>query len=369
MRHNIVTGIAAFCLVVYLGASGFAAYHIYTNITGRRQAAEAEFQDLTKTAAASGGVDFLGDDHKQRLRDAVLRSRTLRAVIISGPQGQFAYEPEESGLITQSEGELRFLSRFGVSRQPLHEALEIEGLRNVTISAVFESIDFTDAILTLKETLVIVLAGLLIAFITLLVVALRRSKTQAEEDGPAPTIDFEEAEAEEVRRAAAAPAASTSKGKSPGKDLQTRLTAELYRTLAVNEDLTLAAMEYGGRQEGLARALRKRAAEFFGQADLVFERGGLGVSLILPGVDLEKAMGLVKQFRSQVTADLSGQYPATGSLLIGLSARGGRYVDARRLLLEATQALKRAGEDPALAIVAFKSDPEKYRAFLAKERG
>ncbi|MDR0641743.1 MAG: hypothetical protein LBG07_04700, partial [Treponema sp.] len=51
-------------------------------------------------------------------------------------------------------------------------------------------------------------------------------------------------------------------------------------------------------------------------------------------------------------------------LRFGISSRSGRLIDAERIMLEAREALKRAAEDNASHIVAFKSDPEKYRQYV-----
>jgi hypothetical protein len=63
-----------------------------------------------------------------------------------------------------------------------------------------------------------------------------------------------------------------------------------------------------------------------------------------------------------------GKYPALFAaktdLCMGLSSRSGRPVNAERLMFEAEEALERAMMDPVSHIVAFKSDPEKYRAFM-----
>jgi hypothetical protein len=63
-----------------------------------------------------------------------------------------------------------------------------------------------------------------------------------------------------------------------------------------------------------------------------------------------------------------GKYPSLikvqTDLCMGLSACCGRPVDAERLMFEAEEALERALMDPVSHIVAFKSDPEKYREFM-----
>ena len=65
---------------------------------------------------------------------------------------------------------------------------------------------------------------------------------------------------------------------------------------------------------------------------------------------------------------MMGKYPALFTaktdLCMGLSSRSGRPVNAERLMFEAEEALERAMMDPVSHIVAFKSDPEKYRAFM-----
>jgi hypothetical protein len=42
-------------------------------------------------------------------------------------------------------------------------------------------------------------------------------------------------------------------------------------------------------------------------------------------------------------------------------------MNADLLLFEAENAKNRSKQDPAFAVVAFKSDPEKYRAFLKRK--
>jgi hypothetical protein len=147
-----------------------------------------------------------------------------------------------------------------------------------------------------------------------------------------------------------------------------RLAAELHRCAAGEQDLVLIIMEIipPGEDEFYYQ-IAEAAVKFFGLRDLMFERGSRGVSLIIPNIDLDRGFSKAEQFRNRLSGSFPGIFPEKNDLRIGLSSRSGRLVDADRLLLEASQALKKARDDPASSIIAFKSDPEKYRAFIASQ--
>jgi len=50
---------------------------------------------------------------------------------------------------------------------------------------------------------------------------------------------------------------------------------------------------------------------------------------------------------------------------MGISSRSGRLVDADRLVGEAFAALNKARDERDTHIMAFRPDPEKFRAYLA----
>ncbi|HOX91705.1 MAG TPA: hypothetical protein PLC54_02200, partial [Spirochaetales bacterium] len=52
-------------------------------------------------------------------------------------------------------------------------------------------------------------------------------------------------------------------------------------------------------------------------------------------------------------------------LFMGISSRSGRLVDADRLVGEAFAALNKARDERDTHIMAFRPDPEKFRAYLA----
>jgi GGDEF domain-containing protein len=109
------------------------------------------------------------------------------------------------------------------------------------------------------------------------------------------------------------------------------------------------------------------ATAFFTFRDLIFERGANGISIILPNIDLDHGFRMAEEFRHKIATRSSTPDFAKIDLRIGLSSRSGRLVDPDRLLAEADRALEKARDDPASPIVAFKSDPERYRRFLAAQ--
>jgi GGDEF domain-containing protein len=115
----------------------------------------------------------------------------------------------------------------------------------------------------------------------------------------------------------------------------------------------------------------KQAAEetsnFFSSRDLLFEFGEYGMAIILPGINLDTGISKSEKFHQRITEKFPAGYKQKSSLVIGLSSRAGRLLNADRLMLEAKEALNKAKHDPSASIIAFKSDPEKYRAFISKQ--
>jgi GGDEF domain-containing protein len=141
-------------------------------------------------------------------------------------------------------------------------------------------------------------------------------------------------------------------------------------------------MEFHGGEKlsaSMYAQFAEEAVSFFTTRDLIFERGDQGISVILPDVNMEESMIMAEEFRSRVSVSLAESFhnenltdassadaSATDArdLFIGISSRSGRLLEADRLVLEASTALEKTREEPVSPIVAFKSDPEKYRKFV-----
>jgi hypothetical protein len=437
--------IALVCIAVYISALLFAAYRIYLSVNERRATAGREFYDLADLSSAAGVLGFMDAPFREALQDRLEGSQTLQGLIISGPNGEYAFERKQGSVIGWVGDSPRFITRFGISRTPYFAPLRIEGLRNVTISAVASYIDYDVLIAVMKRSLLAVLAALAASFITLIIETLRgRNRPDAagsppdrdgdlprpeeiftpgeaeppvnfpeeeepgEEDFPDFSVpeagepdfpeeeallpDFDEVPAEESageekrppkappEKAPPEPAEKSAPPSGPrglyspetriGWEDYTldRLAAELHRCASFEQDLALLIIQFKesrGPEEELFKELAERAVNYFNLRDLIFERGGRGITVIIPNIDLDQGFSQSEEFHNRVSSSLSSYFSAPTDLCIGLSSRSGRLIDADRLLYEASQALNKALEDPASPIVAFKSDPEKYRSFIA----
>jgi hypothetical protein len=146
-----------------------------------------------------------------------------------------------------------------------------------------------------------------------------------------------------------------------------RLASELHRCAASEQDLAVLLLECGKEvdcTEKLYNKLAGEAVQFFNLKDLTFVKGERGISVIIPNADLEHGIRKAEEFHARIIGAFPESFASKGDLRIGLSSRSGRLIDADRLLFEASTALAKG--NPSAPIVAFKSNPEKYRDFVRK---
>jgi hypothetical protein len=458
-KTSVLTNlIASVCIVVYIAALSYGALLIYNSVHERLSAGEQEYTNLADLASAAGVLGFMNEPFIRTIEDAIAGSQSILGVIISGPNGEYAFERNKGTVITWVNNSPRFKHPFGVSNPPHYMPLRIEGQRNVSIQVATGYIDYEFCIGILKRVLLAVLAALTLAFLTLLMEALLmrnrmsgeapegreqppESEAQAtdesqplpppddnpdsedgetqpadsqdddslelppeEEDEGSPDIDFsfideQEAPAQteapeqaepparqkqpDPARAPSLPSEPRQSPDSPGEEpgprglfsprgnigweeyTADRLEAELHRCASGEQDLVFIAMEFNDALDSrLYRELASDTVEFFTHRDLIFEKGDRGISIILPNVDLDQGFAQSKELLSRILNKHSEVFGSESGLCIGLSSRSGRLIDAERLMFETFQALKKALHDPVSRIVAFKSDPEKYREFI-----
>ena len=490
--------IATLCIFIYIVAIAFGAVQIIENNGQRRSLAEKEFYDLTDRASSSAVIlGFMSEAYRETIKDFIAGSETLLGVIITGSDGEFAFERYQGSGIVWSANSPRFKTGAGFIGEPFLLYLRIEGQRNVTIQAIYSPFESALILKVLRNTLLAVLAALAIALITLLVEITFKKKTayyqseetdstdasdstdenvyldesaaseestgetrqfvpdrvfvtrstkrdeyptvskwvddpeiQADAEGPdilpeaeGPDIQGDAEEPEDFQtpfdktlaelsklvqeREPEIPVSETileekppvsqeTEVEIPWKDLpieleetpqglfsprsnigwesytRDRLTSELHRCASSEQDLVFIAMDFRGTEginDTLYRQIADEAVSLFGLRDLIFERGGRGLSVIVPGVDLDHGIGKSEDFRNRIIArmaeSLKDRIESPGAeLCIGLSSRSGRLLEADRMMLESSRALEKALEDPASPIMAFKSDPEKYREYL-----
>jgi hypothetical protein len=399
----------------------FAGVRVYTGITNRRNLAEKEFSSLADLSAKVGSSGYMSESFRETIIDSITRSRTLQGVIISGPNGEYAFERDRGTSIAWTRDSPYFKTQFGISREPFFQKIRVNGeagVQNVTLRAVYNYIDYDFLITILKRTLLMVLATLCLALFTLIFqfllinpsspkgeIALKvkpepyrekekhtKEKEQEQEqqkNEPKEPIDdsfFTDLEKNSPPEKINRPLQPISSPDSPketaglyaprsyiGREEYTRdkLTAELSRCTSFGQDLVLMLMEI---QEGAVkvedtrfRFLADETVKFFLRRDLIFERGAQGITVILPSIDLDQGFANSQKFHKLLISKYAETFKTTIELYMGLSSRADRLIDEERFIFEASGALKKAMGDPSAPIVAFRSDPEKYRAFMAAQ--
>jgi hypothetical protein len=174
---------AIFCILVYVGAAGLAAWKIYTGVGEQRRRAIEEFTELSIYAAGQGSA-FLTEAYKDDIRDSVRYSQALQAVIISTPDGRdFAAEKEKGNAILMFGDSPRFNDFFFLYGKPLFTPLNIAGERNITLSAISPYLNPAELLKILRTSLFAVLIATLAAFTLLILdLAVFNKKTSGENE-------------------------------------------------------------------------------------------------------------------------------------------------------------------------------------------
>ncbi len=145
-------------------------------------------------------------------------------------------------------------------------------------------------------------------------------------------------------------------GLSHHDHLERRLGLELERSAYNDQDLVCLLVrfaELSGPEEYVERA--KQILSAFQFADLCFEYDDSAFCVVLPNTELPQGLRQAESFHKR--------HPECH---IGLSARNGRLVEARRLLTETERSLSHAATDSA-RVVGFRPDPRKYRQFVTRQ--
>lgn len=375
MRKRYLRFAAIVCALAYLGAIGAGATRIIIRAADLERIAAAEFTELVERANAAASLGFLDEPFRDSIRQSLQSSQSLAAVIVTGPMGP-EYAVERDGGYLASGGEPRFASRFELASAPLVAHLRVESARNATVSVARFRAMPEEIVDILRDSLLMTLLPLIAAFILLLFTTVEPSKKEAaaHADGDSGNRETRGAEFdEEFEIPEIAPDVAADEPISPvglyGPDgvlgwesyLLERLESELRRSASFEQDIVLLAAELEAYDEEVFRTFANELVEFFSFRDLAFKRGKSGAAVILPNTELEQGMRLAEEFLEKWRT----LHSDAENMVIGLSARAGRLVDASRLLSETGGAMERARQNGRFQIMAFKPDPERYRAFLA----
>jgi len=367
--------IAAICIIIYLGALVQAAVRFYLSIDQRRITADQEFKTIVNLALADGRRGFMDAQFIEIMNNALLSTSSIEALIISGPEGEYAFERQKGYAVNWVNNSPRFIDRWSLSNKSHYDSLPIQGIRNANIKAVSRAFDYIELSKILKETLLIILIGFAVSFFTMLIQLLTgtgsgktsektdfvRKDTASERDGQT-DIEIEGAES--------GPKGLYSTRSNIGWEEYTkeRLDSELHRCSSAENDLSLMYLDFTGiKNDAMYSQAAEEAVTFFTSRDLLFEYGKYGICAILPGVNLETGISKAEKFYQRILGKFSDGGGHSSFLRIGISSRSGRLLNAERLITEAAEALNRAKKDPKSSIIAFKSDLDKYRNFISSQ--
>ena len=134
-----------------------------------------------------------------------------------------------------------------------------------------------------------------------------------------------------------------------------RLESELERAASFNQDLSVLLFSLDGESGDSLKSS-------FAFPDLVFTLDGGGIAVIEINKDLDASLAFAENLvRDHI------EYEGRRTMRAGIASRNGRLISARRLMTEAEGALRKT--DAEKNIVAFRSDPEKYREYLKAQEG
>jgi hypothetical protein len=346
--------VAVLCIGIYLFALVQAAVRVYLNVDRRKILADMEFTDIAYAASSQGARGFMDETFIETVDKAILASKTIEALIISGPDGEYPFERHKGQGVILVNHSYRFANRFDFSSQSLYKPLQIQDLRNVTIRAVAAAFDYPDALRILRETMFLILAGLALSFFTVFIYFLAGKKA------PAPVYTDVEEETP-VQKETSLTQGPYSPRSNIGweADAEEKLEKELRRCASAEEDMVLLVMEFVNKMDDFYyRQAAVEAAYFFKMKNLLFENGERGITVIYPGAGLETGIAETQRFIRFIT-DKFPSSPYRNGVRAGLTSRSGRLINAGRMMFEAMEALRRAKKDKDAPIIAFKSDLDK----------
>ena len=381
------TIVALICILVYLGVLVSMIIQINTSMENRRVAAEQEFYDLADMVSKVMVSDFDDDFSNAVQKYFNDECKIIEGVIITGPFKDFYFEKERGKTVSLVSDSPRFITRPGLYKPPFYRPLQIQGWRDVTVQAVAGNIDYAELTNILKQAMPFISIALALAFFTLLLesyfdkkkaMLIAGGKSGHSKNTPANgkaskgEADDNKAAGQAEKPQYAAGGSYSTRGRiTREENAGIRLTEELQRCAAGGQDLAFISMEFkfSAGDDFYAR-FAADVARFFSSRDFVCEKGERGVSVICPGLSLDSAFLNADEFHNRIMGKYPDLFKTKTDLCMGISARTGRPVNAERLMFEAEEALERAMMDPVSHIVAFKSDPEKYREFMeTRSRG
>ena len=389
----------ALCSSIIVAAmAAWPVIRIVRSLDAGQTEARSAFAELRRTALniVSGPAGASGDVWRSSAQDTWKKQDRLLAVIVKDPAGEVLYaKPGSSPYYRRAPDGLSFERPQGSTSSfsgALSSGLVIEALY-VTLSqeAVFKPV--RDASLALLGLLAALVAALIVVSNSKAAIAVEPDgATAAAAGGLAEwTPSIPELAPEESSLYSEDPSEPSigSVGPADLPDgvlegprglfdpdsglgweayLHERLGAELRRSASFEQDLSLLITTLDGAHRGDEEfnLFAAQVRDFFSFKDMAFLFGDGGAALILPNIDVDHALRMSEELLKKLQFLFQGRLTGDGAgIRMGLTSRAGRLVDADRLIGEAMAAADKARNDGGARIMAFRPDPEKFRAYLA----
>ena len=382
MTKGTIRIFSVFSIIFFLCLSGWFVFRVITVRSDNIRAAERSYKiiqgELSVLHKLGLGID--PDTLRDRFEDLNRRHPPLKALTIySESSGIYFLKAEESRYYSseslgsfESAGAPVYTVKpasFLLLRNPLPFST---GVEDIEVDGLYEILGKRDIYPPLLICLILLAIYLIMTALFLLLfkpeprnypaagdTAVRPVKKEPErekiipekkarkQDNPPDTGDIHSPETGLLRRSF----------------LNERLDNELKRAASFDQDLVLGLIGLSSMQESFnADTFVQLLLERFPFSDLAFEYNAGGFAVIIPNSDLNQ--GIV-EFEGLLT-EIEKTNGTTGAVTpVGLSSRNGRLMDAVRLIKEADKALQKASCEQKSTIIAFRTDPSKYREFIA----
>lgn len=408
MRDNkslifIILSISLLFLIV--AWTGVRIYYINKQNT---RLANENFQKLKQTITTSylARGSFSSDYFSRQVRENVVKNVRLRALVIySSPGIHYLYAVNSSYISDPPEDGITGAKPPAIAVNPLRETkltskLSFANRDDIYVLSVYNIVTTQDLFQVFRDAAIAFL-GLIVLIVIFMIVLVPEKKRQNVEPSPVhektmsqpdreekSTQRTAEVQNEEISAETPSPvhssesiqnAESSQSADSQGlfsphsglgweSYLENRLNFELRRAASFDQDLTLVLFSFSRlkRTDPYYREIAKGIIDFFTFQDLTFEYGENGFSIILPNIDLDQSIRKVELFLAKLK---TAAPEVVNSASVGLSSRNGRLLSAERIINEAVKAVQKASEVGGTKIVGFRSDPVKYRKYIASQLG
>ena len=331
------------------------------------------FKKLQNTIASSylAKGSFSHSFFSDSMRGFIEDHPSYLSIVIYSPEGPHYIYARDPGLLTfPAEG--RLLNWEGApvfTIRPFFEdvvssEIAIPTREGTYLSAVSIVLPRERLFLFIRDTIIAAAALLVITIIIIAVYPFLRENRKPEAAPPAPE-PVELKPGESKNKAQNTGLFSPETGLGWEQYIDSRLSFELRRSASYDQDLVLILFRGKDLRRGSDEHVRvaKYLLQHFLFQDMLFEYGQNGFAVILPNTELDTAIKEAEAFRNNICSkNISGCVFSAG-----ISSRNGRLINGNRLIAEASMALNKAFNDPGNKIIAFRSDPEKYRQYIASK--